>query len=952
MALDIVHKKSGVSQRLPVASDLGLGEIALNYNADGPFLTCKDTAGNVRKINNIWVSATAPTGASPGDPWLDTSVNPARLYIYKDASSQFVPVVNVNAATTSSTGTVILASSSDITNGTSGRVVDAAQLQSEISSFLIGVTPVAPLAVGGAATQPSVSITPGAANQVLQTNSSGNAVEFTSNINLPGTLGVTGATTLSSTLGVTGTGSAAAPSFSFGDNDTGIYRPGANQVAITTGGTERLRINSSGNVGIGTTSPGYELEIGGSLNIQLALTANTTTGNSQIYFGDSADDDAGALVYRHDGDSLAFNVNAAERMRLDSSGRLLVSTSSPSGSSSLQVAGKIATLGLDSAFGSDSIPTIYRSGSTSGSYPFDNFGHLIIQPRADGNPRDIVFATGNGGANKTVIDSSGRVGIGDSAPNVEFSLKGTSDVISRVQATDQSNARVRIQAGNASSSYLEFGDSDDDDVGEIVYGHSDNHMRFRTNGSEHLRIDSSGNVGIGTSSMDFSDFGSNTGGIAIQDIGATNTGLKIGDGSTTTYLIAAGNGNCYQSHYGSGSMIFGVGNGTGTERLRIDSSGRLLVGTSNTVSIAGSSGFIQQHGNKSTCNIALAGYANNLGGPIIAFGASRSTTVGTAGVIVNSGDILGDIRFAGDDGTDINTTAASIRSEVDGTPGANDMPGRLVFSTTADGASSPTERLRLDSSGNVFINGTTAASAEIALNANGSAEFAGAVQIGGNPTVGVAAGAKLYAGGTFHLSRASGGVTTADIFRGYATGNSSPTSQIASDGSASFAGTVTAQGTVLTSDQRFKENITDAKAQLADVTALGNSLRNWDWTADAPVADKDARFLGLVAQEAETICPGIVTTIARTKDGDELTPEVVVPAVYETRTVPAVLDEEGEVVEAETTEEVLITEEQVTPATYEQLDDSYKGIKNDILIMKLLGAVAELSAKVAALEAG
>jgi hypothetical protein len=204
MALDIVHKKSSVSQRLPVASDLGLGEIAVNYNADGPFLTCKDTAGNVRKINNFWVSATAPTGASPGDPWLDTSVNPARLYIYKDASSQFVPVVNVNAATTSSTGTVILASSSDITNGTSGRVVDAAQLQSEISSFLIGVTSVAPLAVGGAATQPSVSITPGAANQVLQTNSSGNAVEFTSNINLPGTLGVTGATTLSSTLGVTG----------------------------------------------------------------------------------------------------------------------------------------------------------------------------------------------------------------------------------------------------------------------------------------------------------------------------------------------------------------------------------------------------------------------------------------------------------------------------------------------------------------------------------------------------------------------------------------------------------------------------------------------------------------------------------------------------------------------------------------------------------------------------
>ena len=182
-------------------------------------------------------------------------------------------------------------------------------------------------------------------------------------------------------------------------------------------------------------------------------------------------------------------------------------------------------------------------------------------------------------------------------------------------------------------------------------------------------------------------------------------------------------------------------------------------------------------------------------------------------------------------------------------------------------------------------------------------------------------------------------------------GTDSPSEKLSVSGNGTFTGTVSAQGSVLTSDQRFKENITDAHSQLADVTALGNSLHNWDWTDDAPVADKDVRFLGLVAQEAETICPGIVTTIVRTKDGAELTPEVVVPAVYETTTVPAVLDEEGEVVEAETTEEVLVTEEQVTPATYEQLDDSYKGIKNDILIMKLLGAVAELSAKVAALEA-
>lgn len=181
-------------------------------------------------------------------------------------------------------------------------------------------------------------------------------------------------------------------------------------------------------------------------------------------------------------------------------------------------------------------------------------------------------------------------------------------------------------------------------------------------------------------------------------------------------------------------------------------------------------------------------------------------------------------------------------------------------------------------------------------------------------------------------------------------GTTNPQEKLDVTGNGKFSGTVSAQGSILTSDQRFKENITDANSQLADVTTLGNQLRNWDWSSDAPVEDKDTRFLGLIAQEVETFCPGLVTTITRTKQGAGLTPETVVPAVYETRTVPAVLNGEGEVIEPETTEELLVTEEKVVPATYEEVDDSYKAIKNDVLTMKLLGAVAELSAEIDALK--
>lgn len=90
---------------------------------------------------------------------------------------------------------------------------------------------------------------------------------------------------------------------------------------------------------------------------------------------------------------------------------------------------------------------------------------------------------------------------------------------------------------------------------------------------------------------------------------------------------------------------------------------------------------------------------------------TNSATIGGRG-IVSSGDFLGWIRFAGDDAVSASAAvAADIIGAVDGTPGTNDMPGRLVFRTTADGASAPTERIRIDSAGNVGIGGTANAAA-------------------------------------------------------------------------------------------------------------------------------------------------------------------------------------------------------------------------------------------------
>ena len=107
--------------------------------------------------------------------------------------------------------------------------------------------------------------------------------------------------------------------------------------------------------------------------------------------------------------------------------------------------------------------------------------------------------------------------------------------------------------------------------------------------------------------------------------------------------------------------------------------------------------------------------SNDTDSAVLIFGKSRGTSAAST-TIVQSGDTLGRIEFQGMDGSDLET-GAIIKGECDGTPGANDMPGRLSFWTTADGAHSATERMRIDKDGNV----TTPVSASMTAHKDGNA---------------------------------------------------------------------------------------------------------------------------------------------------------------------------------------------------------------------------------------
>jgi hypothetical protein len=145
------------------------------------------------------------------------------------------------------------------------------------------------------------------------------------------------------------------------------------------------------------------------------------------------------------------------------------------------------------------------------------------------------------------------------------------------------------------------------------------------------------------------------------------------------------------------SLLFSTGLSSGTsfsERARIDSSGRLLVGTSTSIAGAFSDqSLVQISKTDGAAGLALHKFSANVDGSIIYLNKSRGATNGTNAVL-QSGDQIASINFAGADGTTYHR-AAVIEAAVDGTPGADDMPGRLVMSVTLDGASSPTEALRI-----------------------------------------------------------------------------------------------------------------------------------------------------------------------------------------------------------------------------------------------------------------
>jgi hypothetical protein len=340
-------------------------------------------------------------------------------------------------------------------------------------------------------------------------------------------------------------GSLGAPSITFvGDEDTGIYRKGSGSVAFVADSTEIANTDSNG------------LTISsGNLIIPDSIIHNGDT-NTKIRFPAA--------------DTVTIETAGSEKLRVDSAGKIGIGTDSPS--AKLHVIEDIYAKGSS---GDGSVGIQIRSGGSalSNQHQIRTGGGTGEQIFIEALGSSSAVVTKVNGSERMRIDSSGRLLLGTTTVG-----ETTADDLTI--ATSGSTG-ITLRSGTSSAGNILFSDGTSGDAqqrGIIQYHHSDNSMRFFTDATRRMTIDSSGKVGIGTTSPNRTlTVQSNGGQMSINDTDNTNGGIFCNAGLFSFY--ARGNSNLGD---GSTQGVFEVqtheAGGSTSQKFRIDGVGKLSTG--------------------------------------------------------------------------------------------------------------------------------------------------------------------------------------------------------------------------------------------------------------------------------------------------------------------------------------------------------------------------------------